>query len=232
MKINYHFFGKDCLIDRELKNRANLDLALSEKNMSNCGALFVNQIHGKEVVVIDRKEKIYGEQGLPRADAIVTNLANIAIGVITADCAPILFFDEEKKVVAAAHAGWRGAKLGVIESVVAEMKKLGANNIKAIVGPMIQQKSYEVSSEFIDDFLSEDLANKIFFINGEKPDKYLFDLPSYVEKKLAEAGIAKVENLKINTYSEEEKFFSFRRSFHRGENDCGRNVSAIAINDL
>lgn len=232
MKIKYHFFGKDCLIDRELKNRANLNLALIEEKISNRGALFVNQIHGKEVVVIDKEEQIHGEQGLPKADAIVTNLANIAIGVITADCAPILFFDEEKKVIAAAHAGWRGAKLGVIESVVAEMKKLGANNIKAIVGPMIQQESYEVSSEFIDDFLSENLANKIFFINGEKPDKHLFDLPAYVEKKLSEAGIKKVENLKINTYSEEEKFFSFRRSFHRGENDCGRNVSAIAINDL
>lgn len=232
MKIKYHFFGKDCLIDRELKNRVNLDLALSEKNMSNCGALFVNQIHGKEVVVIDREEKIHGEQGLPKADAIVTNLTNIAIGVITADCAPILFFDEEKKVIAAAHAGWRGAKLGVIESVVKEMRKLGAKNIQAIIGPMIQQKSYEVSGEFIDDFLSEEGSNKIFFINGENPDKHLFDLPSYVEKKLSEAGIEKVENLKINTYSEEEKFFSFRRSFHRGENDCGRNVSAIAINDL
>ena len=231
MKIKYHFFGKDCLIDRELKNRSNLDSALVEKNIGS-RALFVNQIHGKEVVVIDAEDKIHGEQNLPKADAIVTNLANITIGVITADCAPVLFFDEEKNVIAAAHAGWRGAKMGVIESVVKAMRNLGAGNIHAVIGPMIQQKSYEVSSEFVNDFLNENGGNKIFFINGEKPDKYWFDLPAYVERKLIEAGIEKIENLKINTYSEEERFFSFRRSFHRGENDCGRNVSAIAINNL
>jgi hypothetical protein len=160
----------------------------------------------------------------------VTNLSGVAIGVITADCAPILFFDEEKKIVAAAHAGWRGAKLGVILQTVEEMKKLGAEKISAIIGPMIQQKSYEVSKEFFDDFVMENPANKKFFINGAKPEKHLFDLPSYVEEKLRESGVLEIKNEGIDTYENEENLFSFRRSTHKDEKDCGRNVSVIVIN--
>ena len=228
MSIKYHFFGKDCIIDRPLANRVDLTRALSEKNFPT-KTLFVNQIHGNEVLVIDKSEKIHGDQDLPKADAIVTNLANISIGIITADCSPILFFDEEKNIIAAAHAGWRGAKSGVIVSTVAEMKKLGAKNIKALIGPMIQQKSYQISQEFLDDFLSEDAANKEFFVNGVSPDKYQFDLPAYVEKKLRESEVLEIKNLGIDTYENEKDFFSFRRSTHLGEKDCGRNVSVIAI---
>jgi len=228
MSIKYNFFGKDCIIDRSLANRAGLTLALIEKNFLT-KVLFVNQIHGSEVVVVDAVEKIHGDQDLPKADAIVTNLPNILIGVITADCAPILFCDEEENIIAAAHAGWRGAKMGVIAATVAEMKKLGAKNIKAIIGPMIQQRSYQVSQEFLDDFLAEDEGNKKFFVNGVSVDKYQFDLPGYVVKKLCEAGIEKIENLGVDTYENEEEFFSFRRSAHRFEKDCGRNVSVIGI---
>ena len=228
MSIKYHFFGKDCLIDRELKNRENLERAFAEKNIHSKQILFVNQVHGNDVVVVDAENKIYGEQGLPKADALVTNLRNVAICVITADCSPILFFDAEKNVIATAHAGWPGAKLGVIKNTVVEMKKLGAKKISAVIGPMIHQKSYEVSREFLDDFLSEDLANKKFFITGAKPEKWLFDLPSYVEEKLRAEGV-EVENKKIDTYENEKTFFSFRRSTHRGEKDCGRNVSVIEL---
>lgn len=228
MSIKYHFFGKDCIIDRELANRVDLTRALSEKKFPT-KILLVNQIHGSEVLVVDGLKKIHGDQDLPKADAIVSNLPNISIGIITADCSPILFFDEEKNIVAAVHAGWRGAKSGVITATVAEMKKLGAKNIKALIGPMIAQKSYQISQEFLDDFLSEDSANKEFFVNGASPDKYQFDLPSYVEKKLREAGIFEIENLGIDTYENEKDLFSFRRSTHLGEKDCGRNVSVIAI---
>ncbi len=228
MNIKYHFFGKDCVIDRSLANRLDLNRALSEKKIPT-EVLFLNQIHGSEVMVIDTPEKIYGKQNLPRADALVSNLKNIVIGVITADCAPVLFYDEEKNIIAAAHAGWRGAKFGVIASTVAEMKKLQAKNIKAIIGPMIQQRSYQVSEEFFDDFLSEDVTNKVFFRNSISADKYQFDLSAYVEKKVRLAGVEKIENLKIDTYENEKNFFSFRRSTHLGENDCGRNVSIIAI---
>ncbi len=229
MSVKHHFFGKDCVIDRGLSNREGLTRALKENGFASRETLFVNQIHGAEVVVVDALEKIYGEQNLPKADALVTNLPNVVIGIITADCGPILFFDAEEKIIGAAHAGWRGAKSGVILSTGSAMKKLGAKNISAIIGPMIQQKSYEVSQEFFDDFLDEDLANKSFFVSGANAGKYYFDLPSYVEKKLHEAGVQKIENQRVDTYENEREFFSFRRSTHLGEKDCGRNVSVIGI---
>ncbi len=229
MTIKYHFFGKDCIIDRELQSRTNLEFLLKEKNFNSRANLFVNQIHSAEVVVIDDENKIYGNQGLPKADALVTNLPNIVIGVITADCAPILFFDEQEKIIGAAHAGWRGARSGVISSTVVAMKKLGAKKISAIVGPMIQQESYEVSKDLFGDFATEDLENIKFFVDGEQPQKYWFDLNGYVEKKLGDAGVSKVKNDKIDTYVDEKNLFSFRRSTHLGEKDCGRNVSVICL---
>lgn len=229
MGIKFHFFGKDCLIDRVLADRSGLELALAQKNIPNTHILMLNQVHGSEVVVVDSAEKIYGNQCLPKADAIITNLPNVVIGLFTADCAPILFWDTEKNIIAAAHAGWPGAKLGVIQETVIAMKKLGAENISAIIGPMIHQKSYEVSQDFFEEFLHEDVGNKIFFKSGAKPNKHMFDLPAYVEKKLRKAGVEKIENRKIDTYENEQDFFSFRRSTHRNEKDCGRNVSVIAI---
>jgi len=229
MTINYHFFGKDCIINRELSERAALERCLLEKNFKSRANLFVNQVHGAEVVVIDAENKIHGNQDLPKADALVTNLKNVAIGIITADCGPILFFDEEQKIIGAAHAGWRGAKGGVIAATIEKMKKLGAKKISAIVGPMIQQKSYEVSQEFFDEFVGEEAMNSVFFENGVQPGKYWFNLNDYVEKKLHEAGVTDIKNEKIDTYSNEQNLFSFRRSTHRGEKDCGRNVSVICL---
>ncbi len=230
MQIKFNFFGKDCLIDRALANRSGLELALTKKNIATSHILMLNQVHGSEVVVVDAAEKIYGTQGLPAADAIVTNLANIAIGVITADCAPILFFDEERKIIAAAHAGWKGARQNVIQTTISAMKNLGAKNIQALIGPMIQQESYEVSQDFFEDFLTEDNNNKIFFADGVRPDKKLFDLPAYVKRKLEKSGITQIKNLEIDTYKNEADFFSFRRSTHQQQTDCGRNVSIITMN--
>ncbi|MBM5782070.1 MAG: peptidoglycan editing factor PgeF [Pelagibacterales bacterium] len=229
MNIKFNFFGKDCLIDRALQNRSDLICALKQKNIPNQKVLFVNQIHSNEVVVIDKEEKIYGDQNLPKADSIVTNLANIVIGVVTADCSPILLYDENNNIVAATHAGWRGAKIDIIANTVNQMKKLGAKNIIAEIGPMIQQESYQVSQEFLDDFLVEDAANKIFFNKDDIEGKYIFDLPSYVEKKLSNSGVAKINNSKIDTYKNDKTYFSFRRSTHLLEKDCGRNISVISI---
>lgn len=231
MSVKYHFFGKDCFINQGLSERSHLNSELNNKNLLGDSVLFVNQIHGGEVVTVDSADKIHGNQNLPKADAIVTNLPNITLGLITADCAPVLFFDSQKKIIGAAHAGWRGAKIGVISEIVAEMKKLGAENIEALIGPMIQQESYEVSQEFFEDFTRDDQENKTFFKDGLVSDKYFFDLPSYVEKKLKESGIRKITNSKIDTYTNEEEFFSFRRSIHRKESDSGRNVSVIMCED-
>jgi YfiH family protein len=229
MKIKYHFFGKNCVIDRALANRSNLAKSMLEQGFSSQKVLFISQIHGSEVVVIDAAQKVYGNQNLPKADALVSNLPNVVLGVVTADCAPILLFDKQEKIIAAVHAGWRGAKLGVILSTIVQMKNLGAKNISAIIGPTIHQNSYEVSTDFFDDFLSESARNKKFFVSGAKSGKYLFDLPFYVEEKLLESGVKKTENQKVDTYKNEESFFSFRRSTHQNQQDCGRNISIIAI---
>ncbi len=229
MSVKFHFFGKDCLIDRALQNRFEIELNLKKQNIFVTNILMLNQVHGAEVVIIDAPEKIHDTKNLPKADALVTNLPNIALGLFTADCSPILFFDEEKQIIAAAHAGWRGAKLGIIASTILAMKKLGATNIQAKIGPMIQQESYEISQDFFDEFLQENAENKKFFLKGKTLNKYLFDLPQYIEEKLRVAGISKIENCQIDTYKNAEKFFSFRRSTHLQEIDCGRNVSVIAL---
>ncbi len=228
--IKYHFFGKDCIIDRALLNREDLLKGLENKGLKCDELLFVNQIHSSEVVIIDEKNKLYDMHNLPKADAIVTNLKNIAIAVFTADCAPVFLFDEKNMVIAALHAGWRGAKFGIVKQTIRAMKNLGAENIKAIIGPMIQQNSYEISQEYFDDFLLEKENNKKFFKAKSEQGRYLFDLPAYVMEKLQEEKIAEIENSAIDTYKNEESFFSFRRSSHRQEKDCGRNVSVILIN--
>ena len=229
MSIKFHFFGKDCIVDRAIADRKDLKRALLEKGFEFDVIQFVNQVHGADVITIDAHSKVHGDQNLPKADAIVTTLEKVVIGVFTADCAPIFLYDEVKKIVAVIHAGWKGAKNGVIKSTVAEMKKLGAKNIIALIGPMIQQKSYEVSQEFFDDFTNEDEGNKIFFINGNKTGKHMFDLPSYVEKKLCEENVSEIKNSRIDTYENEKEFFSYRRSTHRAELDCGRNISVIVL---
>ena len=229
MSIKFHFFGKDCIVDRAIADREDLKRALRDKGFEFDAIQFVNQVHSDNVITIDAHSKIHGDQNLPKADAIVTTLKKVVIGVFTADCAPIFLYDEEKKIIAVIHAGWKGAKNGVIKSTVAEMKKLGAKNIIALIGPMIQQKSYEVSQEFIDDFTKEDEENKIFFVDGNKADKHMFDLPSYVEKKLCEENVSEIKNSRIDTYENEKEFFSYRRSTHRAELDCGRNISVIVL---
>lgn len=228
MNIKHHFFGKDCIIDRPLSNRQDINEKLKIHGFKADNLLFVNQVHGSEIVVVDELAKIHGEQNLPKADAIVTNLPNIAIAVVTADCSPILLFDQENNVIAAAHAGWRGARIGVIKATIAAMKNLGAKKITAIIGPMIHQDSYQISQEFFDDFIQENSANAKFFVS-DKAGHYLFDLPAYVEEKLSSENIAKIENVKIDTYKNEQSFFSFRRSSHKQEPDCGRNVSVIML---
>lgn len=228
--IKYHFFGKDCIIDRALLSREDLLKSLDNKGFKCDELLFINQIHSSEVVIVDEKNKLYDMHNLPKADAIVTNLKNIAIAVFTADCAPVFLFDQKKMVIAALHAGWRGAKSGIIKQTIGAMKNLGAENINAIIGPMIQQNSYEISQEYFDDFLLEQESNKKFFKTKSEQGHYLFDLPAYVMEKLQEEKISEIENSAIDTYKNEESFFSFRRSSHRQEKDCGRNVSVIVIN--
>ncbi len=167
----------------------------------------------------------------PHADAIVTDRPGLALGILTADCAPVLFADREAGVIGAAHAGWKGAVGGVTDSTIAAMERLGARRerIAAAIGPCIARASYEVDRGFFDRFAAADPANERFFADG-KPEHFQFDLEAYVAHRLAAAGIRTVEALGLDTYANEDRFYSFRRSTHRNEPDYGRQISIIGIN--
>jgi purine-nucleoside/S-methyl-5'-thioadenosine phosphorylase / adenosine deaminase len=188
--------------------------------------LSVHQIHSPDAVVVTGPWQ--GDK--PRADALVTRTEGIAIGVTAADCGPILFADPAARVIGAAHAGWKGALTGVLESTVDAMEKLGAerSGIVAAIGPLIRQHSYEVSSEFVDRFMDSDAGNGVFFIPSVRPGHSMFDLPGFIRMRLENAGILMIDDIGIDTYSD-QRFYSYRRSVHRKEPDYGRHVHAIAL---
>jgi YfiH family protein len=187
----------------------------------------VHQIHSAEVVVA---KHAWPQGERPRADAMVTDTPNVLLGILTADCAPVLFADHHAVVVGAAHAGWRGAIAGVTDATIEAMERLGARreNIHAAVGPCIAQPSYEVDEVFRAKFIEHDSDNARFFVIGSAGKPH-FDLEAYVVHRLIAAGIDEVEALNLDTYCDAERFYSFRRSTHRGEADYGRQLSAIAI---
>lgn len=184
----------------------------------------VNQVHSADAVVAPDAP---GGSKI-EADALVTNRPGCALGILTADCMPILFADGETCVVGAAHAGWRGALGGVIEATLVAMERLGARHerIVAVIGPSISQPAYEVGPDFLDTFLSEDPDAERFFAVGRR-DRLHFDLPGYGLDRLRCAGVAHAEWIKACTYSDERRFYSFRRSVHRKEADYGRLISVI-----
>jgi len=187
----------------------------------------VHQVHSTEVVVAGAP---WPQDERPRADAMVTDTPNLLLGILTADCAPVLFADHRAVVVGAAHAGWRGAFGGVTDATIEAMERLGARreHIHAAVGPCIAQPSYEVDEAFRARFLDADADNGRFFI-ASAAGKPHFDLEAYVVHRLIAAGIEEVEALNLDTYADPDRFFSFRLATHRGEADYGRQLSAIAI---
>lgn len=186
------------------------------------------QIHSADVVHL-REPLAPGRH--PRADALVTDVPGLAIGVLAADCAPVLFADTQGRAVAAAHAGWKGALDGVVEATVASMGAMGvpAERIVACVGPCIQQPSYEVGGELRQRFVDADAGNAAYFRDSERDGHFMFDLPRYVAHRVTAAGVARVDRLELDTYTDEERFFSYRRATHRQESDYGRQVSVIAL---
>lgn len=170
------------------------------------------------------------EQDRPKADGIVTNTPGTAVGVVTADCGPVLFADPENKVIGAAHAGWRGAFDGVLQNTIDQMIKLGAKreSITASLGPCISQKNYEVGPEFYQRFLDKDESLSKYFKPSEKPDHYLYDLNTFIQDQLNSAGVIS-EDLAICTYDEDNGYFSYRRTTHRREKDYGRQLSVITL---
>ena len=187
----------------------------------------VHQVHSAEVVYA---EGPWPQDERPRADAMVTDRRTLLLGILTADCAPVLFADSQAGVIGAAHAGWRGALAGVTDSTIAAMEKLGArrNKIQAAVGPCIAQPSYEVDAGFRLRFMEADPANHRFFVDGAAGKPH-FDLEAYVVHRLIAAGVGGVEGLNLDTYGDADRFYSYRRATHCGEADYGRQLSAIAL---
>lgn len=231
MTIKHFFFDKNCYIDKALSNRQYLENKLIEQDIKFSNILFLNQIHGNQVFVVDDKSKIYGNQNLIKADGIVTNLKNIAIAVVTADCAPIIMYDEINNIISATHSGWRGSLSNIVDNTIFEMIKLGAKseNIIAHIGPMIHKESYQVQDDFYDNFINQDLKYLKFFSRQANKDGYLFDLSMFLYEKIKNHNVKKIHKSTVNTY-ENKKYSSYRRSCHLNESECGRNISLAVIN--
>jgi YfiH family protein len=186
------------------------------------------QVHSPDVVAV---EEPWRREDNPRADAMVTRRRGLALGILTADCAPVLFADPEACVIGAAHAGWKGALTGVIEATVQAMSRLGAvpQRIRAAIGPCIAQRSYEVGPEFHARFLAAQPGNTDFFAPARREGHFLFDLPGYVERRLGACGIGSIQRAPNDTLAEATRFFSYRRACLNGERDYGRGLSAIVL---
>ncbi len=184
-----------------------------------------HQVHSPDVVTVDGP---LTERS--KADAMVTSTPGVALAILTADCQPVLFADADAGVIGAAHAGWRGARDGVLEATVDAMEALGArrSHINAVIGPLISQANYEVGPEFLEDFMADDPGNSRFFINGSG-DRYLFDLPGFGVHRLRQAGVEDASWTRHCTYGDPARFFSYRRATHAGEADYGRLISVIRL---
>ncbi len=185
----------------------------------------VHQVHSAQVIVIDGPIP-----ARPRVDGMVSRTPGVLLGILTADCQPVLFHDPVAGVIGAAHAGWRGTKDGVLEATVAAMEGLGAKRaqIRAVIGPSISQSAYEVGPEFLAAFLGDDPENARFFVQG-KGDRVLFDLPGFGLSRLRAAGVGHAEWTRDCTYSDSDRFFSYRRTTHLAEADYGRLISVIRL---
>jgi len=218
-------YGSADATENVARNRA---IATARLDLPPDRLVTCHQVHSAEVVTVER---VWRREDAPRADALVTSLPGIALGILAADCAPILLADAEASVIGAAHGGWRGALSGVVDATVAAMTVLGAvrSRIRGAIGPCIAQRSYEVGPEFPSAFLAQDAANAGFFAPSRRERHFMFDLGGYIERRLHGLGVGEVQRAPHDTVAEEDRFFSYRRACHRGEGDYGRGLAAIAI---
>jgi YfiH family protein len=215
--------GDDLAAIAENRRRAMEALGLGLEALAT-----VHQVHSPDVVVV---EAPWPQDARPKADAMVTTRKGVALGILTADCAPVLFADERGGVIGAAHAGWRGAVTGVLEATIAAMQKEGAilHRIIAVVGPCIGFNSYEVGPEFPAPFLAQDADYARFFRAAPRPRHHLFDLPGYCRARLAVAGIKHIDWVGGDTARDSERFFSWRRTYLAQEKQFGHQLSAICL---
>lgn len=210
----------------ENRNRVAADL-----QVQNDSLLSVYQVHGNTCITVN---DVWSADKRPEADAMVTDRSGIGLGILTADCAPVLFYGmkpNESLVIGAAHAGWKGALYGILESTIEAMEKLGAQkeSIRASVGPCISRKSYEVSYDFCEPFIENHDEAVRFFRNGSNEGSLFFDLSAYCAWRLFQKGVKSITLLDKDTYSDAEHFYSYRRMTHQGEVEYGRQISAISI---
>ena len=208
-----------------LANRTQVREALGARDL-----ITPYQHHSPDVVVA---ETAWPHDAPPKADAVVTRAPGLAIAINTADCTPVLFSDGDGSIIGAAHAGWKGAVTGVLEQTVATMEQLGArrNDIYVAIGPTISQANYEVGPEFRERFIAADEAHEQLFTPSDRDGHHMFDLPGFVRGQLVRLDVASVEDVALCTYADEDSFFSYRRTTHRGEPDYGRQLSAIVITE-
>jgi YfiH family protein len=217
--------GSDDVPAHVRENRARMAAAVG---VTRDRFLTAYQIHSPDVVIAERP---WDASSRPKADAVVTKVPALAVGISTADCGPILLADAAAGVIGAAHAGWRGALGGVAEATIAAMERCGAqrSHMVAALGPMIRQPNYEVGPEFVAQFRKADATNGRFFRPSTRADHALFDLAGYIAARLAAAGVGCIEDIGGCTYGDPQQFYSYRRSVHRAEADYGRHISAIAL---
>jgi len=213
--------------DNKKNIKKNLQIVRKKISKKAKNIFLVHQIHSNKFIFVD---ETYDNKKKPKADAIITNRKNFPIAVLTADCAPILIYEDKMKMIAAIHAGWKGAFKGIIAKVIKFMIKKGCKleNITAVVGPSISQKNYEVKDDFKKKFIQKDKKNYIFFKN--KKNRLYFDLTKYIYASLKTIKIKNIDILKIDTFDIKNKFFSARRALKLKHNDYGRNISIIMLN--
>ena len=214
--------------DKKKNIKKNLDIVKNKINKNSNNIFLLHQIHSNKFIYINKKLKFPKKKY--KADAIITNQKNLPIGILTADCVPVLIYDDVAKNIAAIHAGWKGAYKDIINRVINFMLKIGSQrkNIHAAIGPSISQKNYIVKEDFLRKFMKKNNKNKIFFKTNK--NKIYFDLPNYVKSQLKSNKIRDIDHINIDTFDYRNNFFSARRSLKLKHDDYGRNISIIMIN--
>ncbi len=208
--------------------KLNRDVVARALGIAEGHVVSAHQVHSADVVEVT---EVWPLEGRPKVDGLVCRTKGIGLGVLTADCGPVLFADAAAGVIGCCHAGWKGAVGGVTDATVIAMEKLGArrDNIIAVLGPTISQAAYEVGPEFPKPFLAQSSAHGSFFVPSVKAGHFMFDLPGYLRQRMKGLGLKAVDDLALCTYSDEARFYSYRRATHRSEADYGRLISAIAL---
>ena len=214
--------------DKKINIQKNLKIAKNKISKNSKNILLVNQTHSQKYIYINNSNKIKSKR--VKADAIITNQKKLPIAILTADCVPILIYDDTSKIIAAIHAGWKGAYKGIIDNVIRFMIKKGSKirNIHAAIGPSISQRNYNVKKDFLKRFLKKNKKNKVFF--KKRKNLIYFNLPKYVKSQLISNKISNIDHINIDTYNYKNNFFSARRSLRLNHDDYGRNISIIMIN--